>query len=62
MPEQNIQTSIVATKELVYGKNTRCIWPMYGYFQPHPYDFHMDKENYPENSVIYLKQGYLTVI
>ena len=61
LPEQNIQTSIVTTKKLGYGRNTRCIWPKYEYFQQQPCDFHMDKENYPEKSVIYLKQGYLRV-
>ena len=31
------------------------------YFQQQLCDFNMDKENYPENSKIYLNQGYLTV-
>lgn len=61
LPEQNIQTSIVATKELGYERNTKCIWPKCGYFQHQPCDLHMEKENYPENSVIYWNQGYLTI-
>ena len=42
-------------------KKKKCIWPEYRYFQQQPCEFHMDKENYPENSILYLNQGYLTI-
>lgn len=35
--------------------------PELGYFNNQPTDFNMKKINYPENSVIYVNQAYLTV-
>ena len=62
MPDKNIETTIVATKfENGNGKNTTCVWPEYGYFKQQPYGFGMEKENFPENSINYLNQGYLTL-
>ena len=62
LPEQNIKTTIVATiSENGSGKNTTCVWSEYGYFKPQLCDFHLDKENYPENSILYINQGYLTI-
>ena len=62
LPDKNIETIIVATKfENGNGKNTTCAWPEYGYFKQQPCDFGMEKENFPENSIIYLSQGYLTI-
>ena len=62
LPEQNIETTIVATKfENGNGKNTTCVWPEHGYFKQQPCDFHIDKENYPENSILYINQGNLTI-
>ena len=50
-----IETTIVATKfENGNGKNTICVWPEYGYFKQQPCDFGMEKENFPENCIIYL--------
>ena len=61
LPEKNIETTIVATKfENGNGKNTTCMWPEYGYFKQQPCDFGVEKEDFPENSIIYLNQGYLT--
>ena len=40
-------------------KNTTCVWPEHSYFKQQPCDFHLDKENYPENSILYINQGYL---
>ena len=62
LPEHNIQTTIVATRfENGNGKNTTCAGPEFGYFKQQPCDSGMEKENYPENSIIYLNQGYLTI-
>ena len=62
MPEQNIQTTIVVTRfENGNEKNTTCVSPEFGYFKQKPCDFGMEKENYPENSIIYIYQGYLTI-
>ena len=59
MPEQNIETTIVVTKILNgTGKNITCIWSEHDYFKQQPCDFHLDKENYPENSVCCINQGY----
>lgn len=36
------------------------IWPGFGYFNNLPADFNMKKKKYPDNSVIYVNQAYLT--
>ena len=60
LPEKNIETTVLATKiENRTGRNRTCIWPEHGYFKQQPCNFHLDKENYPENSVSYINQGYL---
>ena len=61
-PDKSIEITITATEfENGNGKNTCCVWPEHGYFKQQPCDFGMDKENFPENSIIYINQGYLTV-
>ena len=42
------------------GLEKICMWPEHGYFKQQPCDFHLDKENYPENSIFYINQGYLS--
>ena len=62
LPERNIEVTIVATNfENSHVKNTTCVCPKYGHFKQQPCDFHMDKENYPKNNIIYINQGYLTI-
>ena len=62
MPEQNIETTIVENKfENGNGKNTTCVWPDNRYFKQRPCDFHKIKENFPENNILYINQGYLTI-
>ena len=62
LPDKNIETTIVATKfENENGKNITCVWREYGYFKQQSCDFGMEKENFPENSIIYLNQGCLTI-
>ena len=40
LPEQNIETTIVATKfENGNGKNTTSIWPKHGYYKEKPCTF-----------------------
>ena len=61
LPEQNLETTILARKiENETGKNATCILPEHGYCKQQPCDFHLDKEHYPENSVFYINQGYLS--
>ena len=62
LPERNTETTIAATRfENGHVKNTTCVWPEYGLLKEQPFDFHTDKENIPENSIIYVNQGYLTI-
>lgn len=62
LPDKNIETTIVATKfGNRNGKNTTSVWPEYGYFKQQPCDFGIEKKDFPENSIIYIKQGYLTI-
>ena len=62
LPEQNIQTNIVARRfENGNGKNNTCVWPEFGYFKQQPCDFGMEKEDHPEDSIIYINQGYLII-
>ena len=44
-----------------FKRNTVDVWPDYGYFKQQPCDFGIDKENFPENSIFYLNQGYQSV-
>ena len=39
-------------------EKTTCIWSEHDYFKQQPCDFHLDKENYPENSDCCINQGY----
>lgn len=63
--KNNIETTIVASGFDGNGqrqvRNWTRIWPKYGYFKQQACDFHIDKNNFPENSIIYINQGYLTV-
>ena len=62
LPDKNIETTIVATKfENGNGKNTTCVWPEYGHFRQQPCGFRMEKEDFQENLIIFLNQGYLTI-
>ena len=65
LPKNNIETTIVASRFDGNGqrqvRNWTRIWPKYGYFKQQSCDFHIDKNNFPENSIIYINQGYLTV-
>ena len=42
-------------------KYCMCVWPELGTFKQQACDFGMEKENYRENSIIYLNQVYLTI-
>ena len=37
------------------------VWRQYGFFDSRKSDYGMEKVNYPENTILYLIQGYLTV-
>ena len=61
-PEKTVETTLIAAKfESGNGKNTTNIWPKHRYFKQQPCDFGLDKENFPENSLIYIDQGYLKI-
>ena len=61
-PDKTVETMLAAIKfENVNGKNTTNIWPKHGYFKQQPCDFGLDKENFPQNSLIYINRGYLTI-
>lgn len=62
LPDKNTETTIVATKfENGNGKNTTCAWPQYGYSKQTLCDFGMEKENFPDNSIIYVTKVYFTI-
>ena len=51
-PEQNIQTTIIATTfENGNGKHTTCVSPEFGYFQQQPCDSERGNESFPGNSI-----------
>ena len=52
LPEENIGTTVVATRfENGNGKNT-CVWPEHVYFKQQPCNFHIIKEKSPEKSFV----------
>ena len=61
-PDKTVEITLTATEfQNGNGKNTTNIWPEHGYFKQQPCDFGIDKENFPENSIIYVNQGSLTI-
>lgn len=60
--DKTVETTLMATKfENGNDKNTTNIWPGNGYFKQQPCDFGIDKEKFPENSIIYINQCFLTI-
>ena len=57
---QRVETTITKEKSN-FKRNTVDVWPEYGYFKQQPRDFGIKKENFPENSIFYLNQGYQSV-
>ena len=55
------QLSLLLNFENGNGKNTTNIWPEHGYFKQRPCDFGLDQESFPENFLIYINPGYLTI-
>ena len=63
-PEKSIETTIITSEfdnENGQVSSSTRIWPQYGYFNQQPISFNMKKSNYPEKSIIYTNQAYLTV-
>ena len=58
--DNRVETTITAEKSS-FKRNTVDVWPEYGYFKQQPRDFGIKKENFPENSIFYLNQGYQSV-
>ena len=55
--DNRIETTVMEEKT-TFKRNTTNIWKEYGYFKQQPCGYGLDKENLPENSIIYLNQGY----
>ena len=55
--DNRVETTVTAEKTS-FKRNTVDVWPNYGYFKQQTCDYGVDKENKPENSVIYVNQGY----
>ena len=55
--DNRVETTITAEKTS-FKRNTVDVWPSYGYFNQQVCDYGVDKENMPENSIIYMNQGY----
>ena len=55
--DNRIETTLTAEKSS-FKRNTANVWKEYGHFKQQPCDFSIDKENLPENTIIYLNQGY----
>ena len=63
--DKNVSTKIVAaTFENENGSeevSAERVWRQYGFFDSRKSDYSMEKVNYPENTILYLNQVYLTV-
>ena len=59
-PDNTVETTITAQKTS-FKRNTADVLTDYDYFKQQPYDFGIDKENFPENPIIYVNQGYQLV-
>ena len=57
--DRAVVTILTASKfENGNTRNTVDVWLEYRFFKQQPCDFGIDKENFPENSIIYVNQGY----
>ena len=52
-----IETAVTAEK-CGFKRNTTDVWPNYSFFKEQPCDLEVEKDNLPENSLIYPNQGY----
>ena len=52
-----VETTITAEKTS-FKRNAVDVWPNYGDFKQQACDYGVDKENMPENSIIYMNQRY----
>ena len=63
--DRNVTTKIVAaTFENDLGSvevSGEKVWKNFGYFDARKSDYSMEKVNFPENTLFYLNQSYLTV-
>ena len=55
--DNRVETAVAAEKTN-FKRNTVDAWPSYGYFKQQTYDYCVDNKNMPENSIMYLNQGY----
>ena len=53
-----VENTLTAEKPTSLKCNTTDFWKNYGYFKQKPWDFCIEKANLPENSIIYINQGY----
>ena len=55
----NVRIETTVTAEYTsFKRNTVNAWPNYGYFGQQPCDFGVDKDNLPENTILYLSQDH----
>ena len=63
--DKNISTNIVAaTFENQLGSQEvsgERVWRNFGYFDTRKSDYSMEKVNFPENTLLYINQAFLTV-
>ena len=59
-PDNTVETTITA-KKTSFKRNTVDVWSDYGYLKQQACDFGIDKENFPENSIVYVNEGYQLV-
>ena len=52
-----VETTLVAEKSS-FKRNTTDLWPKFCFFKQQPCDYGTEKENYPENTVLYINQAY----
>ena len=53
-----VETALTAEKSTSFKRNTTDVWKSYGYFKQQPCDFSIKKAHLPENSILYINQGY----
>ena len=50
--------TVVTVENNSFKRNTTDVWQNNGFLKHQPCDFGVEKENIPENSLIYFKQDY----
>ena len=60
--DQQLKTQIVLSFQDDESKNTGTVWQESGFFDDHQSDLTIPKDNFPENTLVYVNQGSVLLV